>query len=156
MNREATLFDYAREPEPESKTRADQILEAFIRFHKKNPDIWTLFKKFTFKAIRVGREHYSANAIFELIRWHVDIETKGSEVKLSNNFRAYYARMFHAVYPEHGDFFRNRKRRSEDTAAYGTDVQVFVAEAPENEGALLAELARLAHETEQENKEDPF
>ena len=83
-------------------------------WHLANPHVWELFKEYTFQAIKAGREHYSVNAIFERIRWHTDIETKGDSFKISNNHRAYYARYFHAMYPEHDGFFRTKMLRSVD------------------------------------------
>ena len=81
-------------------------------WHKKNPHVWELFVQYTFQAINAGRKNYSVNAIFERIRWHTDIETKGDSFKISNNHRAYYARYFHVMYPEHDGFFRTKMLRS--------------------------------------------
>lgn len=126
------------------KTRADQIFEAFVEFFQANPSVWRLFKQFTFDAINAGRENYSSNAIFERIRWHVDIDinTPG-ELKLNNNFRAYYARLFHLAYPKHSGFFRNRKRTSENVDAYGDDIQEFVGPDAGPETQLNAKLKTL-------------
>jgi len=126
-----------------AQRRADQIFNAFARFHSENPKVWELFERFTLEAVTAGREFYSSNAIFERIRWHVDIETSGGEVKLNNNFRAYYARLFHARHPRMGQFFRNRKRTSEDESASETDIQVFIGANPGDETELMRKLAAL-------------
>lgn len=126
-----------------ARSRADQILDAFIKHHRQNPAVWELFIKFALQAVHIGREHYSANAIFERIRWHVEIETKGSEVKLGNNFRAYYARLFHLAYPEHDGFFRNRKLTSEDAVAYEHDKQLGNMAAPSEEESITERLKEL-------------
>jgi hypothetical protein len=94
-------------------TRAEQILKAFIEFHAENPKVWELFKRYARQAINAGRKHHSSKAVFERLRWYFDFETSG-QVKLNNNFTAYYARLFHAKFPEHDGFFQNRKRISED------------------------------------------
>ena len=94
------------------KSRADQILDKFEEFHSRNPEVWTLFKRFTFEMINRGKSHYSVNAVTERIRWHSDIETTGEEVKIGNNFRAHYARLFHIAFPEHDGFFFTRKLAS--------------------------------------------
>lgn len=127
----------------DAERRADQIFKAFVQFHAENPAVWTLFERFALAAIAAGRSHYSANSIFERIRWHVDIETTGKEVRLNNNFRAYYARMFHAKHPDHSEFFRNRRRTSEDDEASVHDKQVFIGEKPGDETELLGRLATL-------------
>lgn len=110
-----------------------------MKFHWDYPQIWELFEQFTFASINRGMEHYSSNAIFERIRWHIDIDTK-SEVKLNNNFRAYYARLFHVRHPEHDGFFRNRRLTSEDQAAAEVDQQVFINGSAKDEEELLEKL----------------
>jgi hypothetical protein len=124
-------------------TRADQIFEAFKKFHAANPTVWELFSSFTFQSINRGRTRYSCDAVFERIRWHVDIDTQGQAVKLNNNFRAYYARMFEAKNPEHAGFFRNRKRTSTDSTAYAVDIQVWNSGPPIGENQLLEQLRQL-------------
>ena len=109
------------------KTRADQIFESFKHFHKKNPDVWVLFRKYALEAANSGRSHYSANAIFERIRWHIEIETIGGGIlKLNNNHKAYYARLFHQDQPHLDGFFRNRKLTSVDKDAHTDNKQVFI------------------------------
>jgi hypothetical protein len=91
------------------KSRAEQIYAAFEEFHRNNPEIWRHFKFYADQARARGRKCFSSNAIFERIRWFVDIETNGAgELKLNNNFRAYYARMYHVAVPKAAGFFRNR------------------------------------------------
>lgn len=125
------------------RTRADQILAAFETFHANNPDVWPLFQKFALAVIATGRKHYSSNAIFERIRWHVEIETVGDTVKLNDHFRAYYARMFHLAYPEHDGFFRNRRLISEERSAAENDVQVFDLGPPGAETTITEKLQRI-------------
>lgn len=82
------------------------LKQIWWRYHKKNPQVYELFEKFTFDVINAGFQHYSAKAIFEQIRWHTDVVTRGSRFKLSNNHTAYYARLFAHNNPKHADFFR--------------------------------------------------
>jgi len=89
----------------------NRLKEKWWEFHKENPHVYELFEKFTFQTIEAGFENYSANAIFERIRWHTDIETRGSGFKLSNNHRAYYARYFHTRNPDYDGFFRTKTTR---------------------------------------------
>lgn len=122
------------------KTRADQILDAFEKFHMENPDVWRLFQRFSLEAYNAGRGHYSAKAVFERIRWHLEIETSGEEVKLNNNFTAHYARMFHLSRPDLDGFFRNRKLTSEKRTSSENDRQVFIGPKPGDEKSILARL----------------
>lgn len=111
-----------------NETRADQIEAAFRRFHVDNPNVWVLFERFTFEAIAAGMTSYSSAAIFERIRWHVDIETRDADpVKLNNNYRAYYARLFHRRHPGHAGFFRNREQTSKERPAADPDRQFFLS-----------------------------
>lgn len=110
---------------PAQRTRAMQIYDAFERFHLANPHVYRLFARFATDVARSGKQHYSSNAIFERIRWHMDIETRGEAVKLNNNYRPYYARLFHLMQPELAGFFRNRRRTSVNKDAHEEDIQVF-------------------------------
>lgn len=91
---------------------SDRLEKKWKEFHESNPHVFELLEKYTFEAIEAGRNNYSINAIFERIRWHTDIETKGDQFKLSNNHRAYYARHFHKMHPKHDGFFRTRDLNS--------------------------------------------
>lgn len=128
------------------KTRTDQLLDAFERFHGENPIVWELFQKFTQAVIARGSAHYSSKAIFERIRWHIDIETEGSRVKLNNNFTAYYARMFHLAQPQYDGFFRNRRLVSEDDASYENDIQVADSEGPNEEEGVVDRIRSILEE----------
>ena len=126
----------------ESRNRAQQIFEKFKKFHAVNPQIWTLFKKYSFQMHNAGRQQYGAAAIFERIRWHVGIETKSNDdLKLCNDFRAYYGRMFNACFFE---LFAVRKLRSQDRPPNdSTDIWIDPAPDPARERDLLEELKRL-------------
>ena len=103
-------------------TRARQILNHFKVFHFKNPIVWELVQEGGWEAIRKGFKHYSISVIIEGIRWHKRVKTEsGDGLKICNDYRAYYARMFHVAYPEHRGFFRNRIRRSLRRPAFEGD-----------------------------------
>lgn len=95
------------------KTRADELNEAFEAYDEAHPEVRDLFRRYTLQAIRAGRTHYSANAIFERIRWHYEVDRGEDDWKLNNNFRALYARQFMRDHPQYEGFFRTRTRRSE-------------------------------------------
>ena len=77
------------------------------QWHKQNPHVYELFVKFTF------HKRCSAWLIVNRIRWETTIETSGNDFKISNDFIAYYARLFHAHYPEHEGFFKIKKMKDE-------------------------------------------
>lgn len=98
------------------ETRYDEMKRDFFKFHKEHPEVWRLFRRFTFDRISLGFKHYSSYAIFERIRWETDqVPTEGKdEFKMNNNFRPFYARAFMKKYPEHEGFFRVRHQKSKD------------------------------------------
>ena len=97
------------------ETRHDQIKYQVEAFHKKHPEVWDLFVKFTFDRINRGFKNYSVNGIFERIRWDVgNVGGDGvTEFKIGNNHRPFYARRFMRMYPEHDGFFRTRIQKSQ-------------------------------------------
>jgi hypothetical protein len=103
----------------EIKTRRDQLEEQAADFHKRNPEVWTLFCRFTFEAIKRGFRSYSGQAIFERIRWETDTaDDEGrSTFKINNNHMPFYSRWFMMIYPEYDGFFRVRRLTSDDSPA---------------------------------------
>ena len=81
----------------------------FRAYHKANPQVWKLFKKFTMQVIGRGYRHFGSGAIIERIRWFVNVETKNDPWKINNNYRSFYARKFMEMYPEYDGFFRRRE-----------------------------------------------
>ncbi len=79
----------------------------FEKYHAKNPEVWQQFKDATFALIRVGRNHFSADAILHSIRFNTVIRG-GKDFKINNNYSSMYSRMFTANYPQHKDFFEQR------------------------------------------------
>lgn len=100
-------------------TRNEEMRDQVKAFNKKHPEVWTLFRDFTFNRIACGFKHYSANAIFERVRWETDVSADAKAFKLNNNYRAFYARAFMKMYPEHEGFFRTRHQTSKDDPLTG-------------------------------------
>ena len=99
-------------------SRLEQMRERCNEFHQQHPQVWELFHRFTMDRINRGFEHYSVNAIFERIRWETDQSaSEPAEFKLNNNFRAFYARRWMKMHPEHDGFFRTRTQTSADDDA---------------------------------------
>lgn len=100
------------------ETRQDELQAEFDRHHQENPKVYEAFKRLTFQLINAGRENFSASAVVERIRWGVSIGEYGpDEFKINNNYRAFYARLFHMEHPNHDGFFRTRKQKSADEDA---------------------------------------
>lgn len=82
-------------------------------WHKANPHVYDMFERFALDAIQQGHTHLSAWLIVNRIRWEVAMETSGDDFKISNDFIAYYARLFHANHKKHEGFFRTKKLKEE-------------------------------------------
>jgi hypothetical protein len=89
--------------------RPKNVLEAkFWAFHEINPKVYLLFSKFAVEAAQANRGTFGVSAIFERMRWFTNIETRGEEFKLNNNYSAYYGRLWMRDNPEHDGFFFTR------------------------------------------------
>lgn len=89
----------------------ESLKEKWWAWHKENPQIYELFERFTMDAIRKGHKRLSAWLIVNRIRWETMVETTGEDFKISNDFIAYYARLFMALHPEHDGFFKTKQLR---------------------------------------------
>jgi hypothetical protein len=97
------------------ESRKEEMRQQVLEYHQKHPEVWDLLVRFTFEVIEKGYKHYSINAIFERIRWEMDVGGDGvTTFKIGNNYRAFYARAFMGKYPQYEGFFRTRKQTSED------------------------------------------
>ena len=89
---------------------------AFDKFHATYPEVYDMFVRFTFEKIRQGYQNYSSRVVLERVRWETDAGADlfgGDEpFKINNNFQPYYARKFHADYPNFDGFFRTRRMQS--------------------------------------------
>jgi len=84
----------------------------FLVFHATNPHVYDKFVELARLAKRRGYHRWSANGIFERLRWFYAFETVGDPFKLNNNFRAYYARLAMGREPDLQGFFAVRRTRS--------------------------------------------
>ena len=88
--------------------------ERWWAWHLEHPHVYRLFKRFTFQALMKRRhKHLGAWLVVNRIRWETSIETTGEDFKISNDFIAYYARLFMAQHPEHKGLFRTKPLKEE-------------------------------------------
>lgn len=95
---------------------ADQEMTTYhkwLLYHHNNPHVFDAFERFAFEAIRAGRKRLSAWLIVNRIRWETNVETTGEDFKISNDYIAYYARLFMKIHPEHEGFFVTKKLKGE-------------------------------------------
>ena len=84
------------------------LMNRFNNFNRDNPEVYELFKRFTFQAINKGHTRLSAWMIANRIRWETQIETVNDDYKISNDYIALYSRKFMKDYPQHDGFFRTK------------------------------------------------
>ena len=88
------------------------LTDKFNQYHRDNPQVYELFKRFTFMAIRRGHNRLSAWMIANRIRRETSIETFSvDEYKISNDYIALYARMFMRDHPEYDGFFKTKEMK---------------------------------------------
>lgn len=92
-----------------------RLVAKFLKYHKDNPELYELFKKFAFEAKDKGRERFSIWMIANRIRWYTQIETTGKEFKVSNDYLACYARQLIYDFPEFEGFFRTKEMKENRT-----------------------------------------
>ena len=80
----------------------------FNKYHNDNPGIYEKFVHYARLRKDRGFKNYSANGIFELIRWHTGVN--GNDCfKINNIYRPDYARKIMEDFPnEFAGFFRIR------------------------------------------------
>jgi hypothetical protein len=88
----------------------DPIERNFWKFHEDNPDIYDRLKTLALQLKNAGRNRYGIGALFEVIRFHQNIQTTDPDYKLNNNYRALYARLLMEEFPQLSGFFATRTR----------------------------------------------
>jgi hypothetical protein len=80
-------------------------LKGRIDYHKKNPQIYEMYKKFAFQAINSKRPYYSSEMIINRVRWETMTKAH-SGFKISNEMKAFYSRLFVLQNPTYKNFFK--------------------------------------------------
>lgn len=124
-----------------ARTRADQIFERWQAYHREHPETFRLFISFTFDVINAGKHHFSADAIMHRIRWFTTVERTSGTVKISNDYAAWYSRLFAAVYPQHADIFSRRVLRSSRRPAAAVDFDAIIDPVDTSRDTRVVELA---------------
>jgi hypothetical protein len=86
----------------------------FCAYHEANPHLYKKFEELTLQTIAKGFKNYGSKGIVELIRWHTGISSNGDVFKVSNQYTAFYARLFEKLHPEHKGFFRKKKSKFDE------------------------------------------
>ncbi len=93
------------------------IDEAFKRFHKANPLVFTWFKNYFYYFHGRGKKRVSAKLIAECLRQEPALKTKSENYKLDNSFVSRYVRLFIKDHPQYTKCFELRKLKSDPVQA---------------------------------------
>lgn len=77
-------------------------------WHQRNPRVYEEFEDATFRVVETGETDWSHWAIMQGVRWERKFYTFGEPFKISNDFIAYYGRLFVFLNPEHDGLFTFR------------------------------------------------
>jgi len=92
------------------------VVKKFVAFHKKNPEVYKLVKKFAKEARKSGRDRFSIKMIWERIRWYTTVETNDNEpFKLSNSYHSCYARLLMSEDPFYQKLFVRKTTNKKGT-----------------------------------------
>jgi hypothetical protein len=84
----------------------------FFEYHRANPHVYKLFKKFADDVRKAGYKRYSCRTILHRVRWEKDVKTTEADgrtpFKINNNFSPYYARLLMEKNSEFAKFFELR------------------------------------------------
>lgn len=83
----------------------------FKTYDNENPHIWLKFVEIAKEAKKKGFKRYSANGIFEILRWQTK-ESGNDRFKINNNYRADYARKMEETFVEFKGFFETRQLKA--------------------------------------------
>jgi hypothetical protein len=118
MTEVAAQYDLFDQPLPVDYVRNHAIFhdiephirEAFFTYHSDNPNVYRLFKKYSFQA-KEKWSHFSGRDIMSRIRWDESIVVNG-EFKANNSYVSCLVRMLIIEHPIFSDFFERRGHNS--------------------------------------------
>jgi hypothetical protein len=93
--------------------RESKLAAEFLAFHEANPKVYEELVKLARQAKAKGRTTIGIGMLWEVLRWHFWLETKGDdEFKLNNNHRSRYARLIMGLEVDLAGVFVTRELRS--------------------------------------------
>lgn len=90
------------------------MAQRFEEFHEANPRVYyTLLHLSREWRRRMGDRKCGIGALFERMRWEIQITTSDPDFKVNNNFRAFYARLLMLKNPELAEMFDLRSSEAD-------------------------------------------
>ncbi len=92
---------------------AGTIQDRFAEFHAQHPEVYAHLRSLALDLRRRGWRHYGIRSLWELTRWHFQIEREmGEDFKMNDHFHSRYARLLMDSEPELAGFFELRELKS--------------------------------------------
>jgi hypothetical protein len=98
----------ARRPKPARPSLAQR----FAAFHEANPHVYATLVRLAREARAAGKERLGMKALWERLRWELEVVTRGDEFRCNNNYTAAYARLLMDNEPDLAGLFETRRRRT--------------------------------------------
>jgi hypothetical protein len=94
-----------------------KLEKAFWKFHAKHPEVYDILKDWAYKwrERRGSKAMVGIATLYELARWNTNVGDYKDSPRLSNNHRAYYARLLQDANPELVGIFRLRQQDQQAT-----------------------------------------
>lgn len=95
--------------------QGESIDVSWWRFHQDHPDVYAEIAKLCRQWRARGREAWSINGVFELVRWNRrvnGIPDASEDWKLNNNYRSRYARLVMRREPDLDGIFEIRELKT--------------------------------------------
>ena len=84
-------------------------------FDRQNPDFYKILNRLVADAKKAGINKYGIKGLFEVMRWHYQIEKRNGDFKVNNNYAPYFARKLMAQFDGLDGFFDIRETKVNDT-----------------------------------------
>lgn len=84
----------------------------FEAFHRENPIVYRTLVRLAREALRHGKKRIGMKSLWERMRWHIWLETRGDEFRLNNDFTSRYARLIEQQESDLAGIFETRRLRA--------------------------------------------
>jgi hypothetical protein len=92
-----------------------ETYQKFEAFHRNNPDVYDTLVALARQWKRsTGKHALGIAALYERVRWEIQIATNDPDYKLTNSYRAYYARLIMAREPDLAGLFTLRTSAADE------------------------------------------
>lgn len=97
-----------------AQRREAKLEVAFREFHAANPRVYATLRRLALAKVRSGATRLGAKALYEVMRWELDVPSTDPAPRFNNNHVSRYARLLMRSEPQLRDVFETRTLTSED------------------------------------------